>query len=222
MIDHHHECEVELSFFWTLPLLLPISLIWKRNHHPYGYIRNDGAHIVANCGMYDHHQNHHHECKGWRTSLLLTAATSLLVPIFLTQPNITDMSSPLAPLPSWICIFHLYIFKQFWNVFFLVGLVFSQHTFRLALSTRPLLPVWDHFLVELCCRIDLRCSNCMFVKSTASGWVDNLLTVLEHCRLYISTKSNYDKVVGYPDKSRQTLSRPLMPIWPLEACSTIW
>ena len=39
--DHHHECEVEPSFFWTPPLLLPISLIWKRNHHHYGYSGND-------------------------------------------------------------------------------------------------------------------------------------------------------------------------------------
>ena len=76
----------------------------------------------------------------------------------------------------------------------------------------------DPFLVESCCRIDLKCFNCIFVESTASGRVDNLQTALEYCGLYIYTKSNYDKVVGYPDKSRQTLSRPLMPIWPLEAC----
>ena len=56
----------------------------------------------------------------------------------------------------------------------------------------------------------------MFVKSTASGRVDNLQIELENCGLYIYTKANYDKGGWLPDKSRQILSRPVMPILPLD------
>ena len=41
----------------------------------------------------------------------------------------------------------------------------------------------------------------MFVKSTASGEVDNLQIELENCGLYIYTKANYDKVVGYQTRA---------------------